>query len=64
MPEIAKNVVVDLASGRVSVDGQEFPWYLSADETLDVVNIGENDFPVVHLPVLASSVTVLPRKEG
>ena len=64
MPSLAKKVTIDLREGAepITIDGEPFPHYVSADEPLDVrlFDKSANGFPTVRLTLLAEAIEVIP----
>lgn len=62
MTELAKRITIDRANQRVLIDGVEFPYYL-AEGGPQVENPDGTDLPIVHLPILADDVEILPKDD-
>lgn len=61
MPALPKKITVDMASGKLLVEGVEFPWYISADG-VTANDLGDPDsIPSVTFTVLAGAVEVIPK---
>lgn len=63
MPEIAKNLTLDLQDRKLYVDGKEFPWHLAASGPRFDCEPVESGLCLVYLPVLAESIEVIPPRE-
>lgn len=58
MPELAKKITIDRQTSTIHIDGAEFPWYV-ADTGIDVTD-DPHAISVVHLPILADHVEIIP----
>ncbi|GAB2767863.1 hypothetical protein [Sinomonas soli] len=63
MPNLPNKITIDLRKGAepVIVDGQPFPWHISAEDSLDVqlFDTGKG-LPSVRLTLMADNVEVIP----
>lgn len=58
MPELAKKIAINHQTSTIHIDGAEFPWYV-ADTGIDVT-ADPHAISVVHLPILADHVEIIP----
>lgn len=64
MPELAKNVVLDLNQKKLHINGTEFPWHISADG-VQANNLGcSHELPSLTLTILCEDLEVRPQQEG
>lgn len=56
--KMADTVVLDQASGRFTIDGQDFPWAVSDRITVEA---GYRDIATVTVHIFCESVQILPR---
>lgn len=63
MPSLPKKAVVDLASKKLFIDGEEFPWFIT-EEGIDVSGLlGRNAIPALSFTIIAETVEVIPASE-
>jgi hypothetical protein len=60
MPKIAKNITIDKRTGRIMVDGEEFPWFVRDDAS--VYGLSRDDMLSVSISILTDDVTIIPTK--
>lgn len=61
MTALPKKAVVDLRVGRLFLDGEEFPWFIT-EAGIDVSGLGDrNALPVLSFSILAETVEVIPK---
>ena len=58
--KLAKKITIDRENKRVLIDGKQVAYYLHVDGPLVTNVMVEHDIPVVHLPILAEDVEIIP----
>lgn len=59
-PQLANEVTIDKRDGHLLVNGEEFPWFVGDDITID--GLSSRDMTSVNISVLTKRVTVIPLK--
>lgn len=62
-PELAKSIVIDRPNGRVTINGEVFPYWL-ADEPIRFESASSAQMGIVYLPVLTQDVEFRESKDG
>lgn len=62
MPELAKNITINLAEKKIYIDGVEFPWLVAEDgPTIDHLPTASNgNLGRVSFPIFADHIEVIP----
>jgi hypothetical protein len=60
MPELPKKVTIDLASKKLFVNGEEFPWHLTEEGPRLMALTDPDALPSVTLTFYAEDVEVIP----
>jgi hypothetical protein len=63
MPSLPKKALLDLRCNKLFIDGEEFPWYISADG-VDVSGLAaDNEIPGLTFKMWAETLEVIPADE-
>lgn len=59
MSSLAQKITVDLKQRKLSINGIEFPWYISEDGVNIIGLASKNELAMVSLTLLATDVEVI-----
>lgn len=57
--KLADNITIDCEKNTMSIDGEQFPYYIQPGVSIDDL-ANKDGIPIVTLSVFAKSITVIP----